>query len=244
MAPRFDDLPLVLMDTPGVFFDDGQATGAGGKKGSMIQIAFKLRELTIEALKNMAASIKAGLTGNASFPTPSPTTTEIQTAIDVVTTQEAVLKTAEDEVTEQRGVLQQKVEALENVVRAVGANCQDKVKTDPEATARMKLLSANLPLKAEGAPVEEVARPQNFHVSQGDHSGEVDGGCNKAKNAKMYRVRCGATANGPWETKYEGTRSSFTIKQLPVGECFMQMAAFGTNGGWSEWSDIARIHVV
>ncbi len=210
----------------------------------MIQLAFKLTERTVASLKDMAASIKTALTGNASFPTPSPTTTEIQNAIDAVTTQEGVLQAAEDEVTEQRGVLEQKVEALRNTLRAVGANCLDKVKTDPEATAKMKLLSANLPLRADNAPAEEVGMPQNFHISQGDHSGEVDGGCNKVKNSKMYRVRCGATANGPWDTKYEGTKSSFTIKQLPVGECFMQMSAFGTNGGWSEWSDLARIHVV
>jgi hypothetical protein len=243
MLPTFDASPLVHMDTPGVFFDAAAAPG-GNQRKRMIQLALKLTERTIASLKTLAASIKTGLTGNASFTTPAPTPTEIQTAIDAVTTQETVVQAAEDNVTTQREVLEQKVDGLRNVLRAVAANCQDKVKNDAEDVARAKLLSANLPLKSEGAPVDEIARPENFHISQGDHSGEVDGGCNKVKNAKMYRVRCGAAPAGPFTTMYEGTKSSFTIKNHPLGVCYMQMSAFGTNGGWSEWSDLASINVV
>ena len=203
MTLMFDENPPVLLDTPGIFFDMAPAAGEGGRKGSMIQLALKLTERTLDALKNLAASIQAGLTGNASFPTPSPSTTDLQTACDTVATQQAALQAAEDEVTEQREMLDQKVEALRNVLRAVGANCLDKVKNDAEDVAKAKLLSANLVLKSEGAPVDEIERPENFHVSQGDHSGEIDGGCNKVKNAKMYRVRCGATASGPFTTVYE-----------------------------------------
>jgi hypothetical protein len=242
MGPTFDANPLVQMDTPGVFFDMGNS-GAGGRKG-MIQIALKLSRKTMAAVKNLAASIKAGLTGNASFPTPSPTTTEIQTAIDDVSAQEAVLQAAKDNVTTQENILDQKFETLCSVIRAVVANCQDKVKNDDEATARAKLLSANLPLKSDANPVEAVERPENFHVTQGDHSGSIDFGCNRVVNAKMYRVRCGASPDGPFTTKYEGTRSAGTIDGHPLGPCWLQMSAFGTNGGWSEWSDPAFIHVV
>jgi len=231
------------MDTPGIFFDMAPGAG-GGRKGRMIQLAFKLATLTLELLKDLAASLKAGLTGNANFPTPTTTPAMIQTGIDNLTTAQGELSAAEDVVTMKRVNVEEKRLALHSIINAAGVECLDKVKTLPEAEARMKLLSANLPLKSAGAPVEAVERPENFHVSQGDHSGEVDGGCNKVANAKMYRVRCSATVNGPWETKYEGTKSSFTISNLPVGVCFMQMAAFGTNGGWSEWSDLASIHVV
>jgi hypothetical protein len=210
----------------------------------MIQLAFKLATLTLELLKDLAASLKAGLTGNAGFPSPTTTPAMMQTGIDNLTAAEGELSAAEGVVTMKRVNVEEKRFALHSLINAVGVECLDKVKTLPEAEARMKLLSVNIPLKSPSAPVEAVERPENFHVSQGDHSGGVDGGCNKVANAKMYRVRCGATVNGPFETKYEGTKSSFTIANLPIGVCFMQMAAFGTNGGWSEWSDLASIHVV
>lgn len=243
MAPTFDASPLVFMDAPGIFFDVGPAAG-GGRKGIMIQLALKLAGRSIGSMKNLAASIKTGLTGNASFPAPTTTPVMLQTAIDNVTAVEAALTTAEEVVTMRREDLGGKVQALQDVLNAVGVECLDKVKTLPEADARMKLMSANLILKSDGAPVAEVAAPQNFHLSQGDHSGEVDGGCNRVANAKMYRVRCGASMAGPFVTKYEGTKSSFTIAGLALGVCWFQMAAFGTNGGWSEWSDPATVNVV
>ena len=242
MPHTFDATPLVHMDTAGVTFD--AAAAAGGGRKAMIQLALKLTVRTIESLKNLAASIKAGLTGNASFPTPSPSTTDIQTACDAVSAQEGVLQAAEDSVTHEREVLAQAVESLRGVLRAVGADCLDEVKNDAPDVALAKLLSANLPIKTEGSPADPVAVPQNFHVTQGDHTGSVDGGCNRVPDAKMYRTRVGTSPGGPFETKYEGTKSSWTITSLAVGECWFQMAAFGTNGGWSEWSDPARCHVI
>ncbi len=231
------------MDSGTVFFDVEPVVG-GGRKGTMIQVALKLTKITIAALKTLAGSIKTGLTGNASFPTPSPTPAQIDTAITAVSDQEVIVGAAAAALVAQEDILEQKVDALRNVLRAVVANCQDTVKNDPEEVAREKLLSANLTLKADAEPAPEVERPENFHISQGDHSGEVDGGCDRVSHSKMYRVRCGATPESLPTTVYEGTKSSFTAKNVPIGLCYMQMSAFGTNGGWSEWSDIASIRVV
>ena len=243
MVPTFDANPPVHMDTGTVFFDSAPASG-GGRKGSMIQLALRLTERTLAGLKTFAMSVMTGLTGNASFPTPNPTPANIETAVDNLSDAEDELAAAEAVVVSKREAVEGRAEDLRNVLRAVAANCQDKVKNDPEELARTKLMSANLPIKTGASPVDPVSRPANFHVSQGDHSGEVDGGCNRVANAKMYRVRYGAAPGGPFETKYEGGKSSFTISGLPVGVGWLQMAAFGTNGGWSEWSDPATIHVV
>lgn len=231
------------MDTPGVFFDMAPATG-GGRKGTMIQLALKLAKLTANGLKNLAASVVTGLTGNAHFPAPTTTPVLIQGGIDDLIASEAALSASEDVVTMNRQDVEDKTQALRDLLTAAGTECLDTVKTLSEADARMAILSANLPIKSAGSPVDEVDRPQNFHITQGDHSQEVDGGCNKVLNSQMYRVRFGPAVDGPWETKYEGKKSSFTIAGLPTGICFMQMAAFGTNGGWSDWSDVASIHVL
>lgn len=233
------------MDSPGVFMDTpGPVGGSGGRKGVMLQLALKLLKRELEDLKTFAATIITGLTGNNNFPTPTTTPAMVQTGIDEVTDAENGLADAERVVVEKREVLKNKVEALREVITKVGVECLNKVKNDPEDVARVKLLSVGLVLKADSTPTEVVAMPTNFAVTQGDHSGEVDGGCNRVPNAKMYRVRVSASITGPWEIKYEGTRSSFSIASLPLGMTYFQMAAFGTNGGWSEWSDPAACHVI
>ena len=210
----------------------------------MIQLALKLASRTIASLKVLAGTFIEGLTGTAYFPTPTTTPAMIEAAVEDVTTAENELASAEQTVVAKRNALDQKVQALKSVLTNVGLECLDKVKNDPEPLARTKLLSAKLILKSDGAPTEDIAVPENFGVTRGDHTGAVDGGCNKVPNAKMYRVRVATNLNGPWETKYEGTRSSFTIQGLAPGVTFFQMAAFGVNGGWSEWCDTAILHVV
>jgi hypothetical protein len=244
MTPHFDMNPPVLMDTPGVFFDMPEPAQAGGGRKRMIQLALRLTELTVAGLKSLATKIKDGLTNNASFPTPNPTPQNIDDAILAVTTAEGELGAAEALVTAKEDNLEQKVEALRDVLRRAGANCLDKVKEDPEATQRTKLLSANFTLKGDTAPPPVDTTPlTGFSVSHGDHSGEVDGICNKRTGAKMYRARHGTSPNGPWTTGYEGTKSSFTISDLPMGDTWFQMQAF-VGGQWTEWCDPARLHVV
>lgn len=210
----------------------------------MIQIALKLRDLTLQGLKDLAAAIKAGLTGNASFASPNPSPANIQTGIDNLTTAQNELSTAEAAVVLKRQAVEDKAEALRGILRASAANCQDVVKNDTDEVARTKLLSANFPLKSDGAPgTPDMTPPQSFFVNRGDHDGAVDGGCDRVTGAKMYRVRHGASMSGPWATGYEGTKSSFTINALAAGERWFQMQAF-VGGAWTEWSDPARCVVV
>ena len=101
-----------------------------------------------------------------------------------------------------------------------------------------------VPLQSETDSTPDTSPLQNFHVSHGDHEGEVDGGCNRRKGASLYRVRCGAAATGPWTVKYEGKKSNFTITGETVGAmCYFQMSAY-VGDGWTEWSDIAQLRIV
>ncbi len=210
----------------------------------MIQIALKLARLTRQQLKDLANAIKAGLTSNANFSSPSPTATQIGTAITDLVTAENARATAEGALTAALEAEAQKEEALRAILRASATNCQDAVKNDPEDTQRTKLLSANFPLKSDADPgTPDMTPPQSFFVNRGDHDGFVDGGCDRIAAAKMYRVRHGISASGPWTTGYEGTKSSFTIEGLAAGERWFQMQAF-VGGTWTEWSDPARCVVV
>ena len=239
MVPTFDAIPLVHMDDPTVFFDAVPAAGSG-RKGIMIQLALKLFNRTVASLKTYAGTVKTGLTGNASFPSPATTPAMVQTAIDDVTAAEGQLSAAEGAVAMKREDLEQKVTALRNIVNAVGLECLDKVKTDPEDVARMKLMSVNLTLKSAATPTADLPRPENLHCTLGDHSGEIDGACDRVPDAKMYRAHYSTTPDGTKTVGYEGSKSSFTIKGLTSGtEYWIEVAAFGA-GAWTEWSDPAR----
>jgi hypothetical protein len=213
----------------------------------MIQLALKLAELTVNELKTLARSIKQGLAsaaGLAAFPTPKVTPANLEAGAKAVEDQEAVVGGVEADLAEQRGILQQKISALEDLVTAAGTDCLNVVSQLAEEDAKMKLASANIPVRSDRAPTPAAVKPTGFFVNRGDHDSEVDGGCDRQKSGKMYRVRYGASPSGPFTVGYEGTKSSFTISGLPVGDCWFQMAAFATNGGWSEWCDPARCHVV
>lgn len=211
----------------------------------MLQLALKLSTQTTNEKKTLGRSLKEGLTNAAaSFPNPKITPEVLEAAVKAVEDQEVLVGTAEDELSEQREALQQKVAFLEATITQSATDSLNTVSLLPEAEAKAALMAAYVPLRGAGVPAQPVPTPQNLVITQGDHSGEVDGACHRSKGAIMYRVRVGATTAGPFETKYEGTKSSFTIGGLPVGDCWFQMAAFGTNSGWSEWSDPARCHVI
>lgn len=213
----------------------------------MIQLALKLAELSVNELKALARSIKQGLAsvaGLAAFPTPEITPTALEDGTVAVEEQEAIVAGVESDLAEQRIILRRKISALEDLVTGAATDCLSTVSQLPDDDAKMKMASANIPVRADRAPTPPAQTPTSFFVNRGDHDGQVDGGCDRQKTVRMYRARYGATSNGPWTTGYEGTKSSFTITALPMGDCWFQMSALATNGGWSEWCDPARCHVV
>jgi hypothetical protein len=213
----------------------------------MLQLALKLAELTENGLKALARAIKTGLAsadGLAKFPTPKVTPAQLEAAAAAVEAQEGRVATAEGKLAEERAALLTSVTALTDTITAAATDCLNTVSQLPEAEARAALATVNVAVRGEREPSPAAVQPTNFYVNRGDHDHSVSGGCDRQKQARLYRVRYGGTANGPWTVGYEGTRSSFEIQNLTPGESWFQMAAFATNGGWSEWSDPARCHVL
>lgn len=210
----------------------------------MIQFALKLATLGVDELKTLALSMKQGLTSNANFPAPKISPGQIQTMVDMVTTQETAVSVAESNVGTQRDLLKVRAETLGTTLTAAATDCQNVVSQMSDVDAKAKMQSANIPLKSEASAPPAGVPPQNFSVTHGDHEGYVDGQCHRVKGARMYKAEHATSASGPWTVGYEGTRSSFTMRDLPVGqECWFRMAAF-VGGVWTEWSDPARCRVV
>ena len=238
---RFDSNPPVKFDT-GVRLDSGPGPGPAQPKKKMAEPALKLAQLARNDKKTLAGALAAGLTANpALVPTPKVTPAQLTTAAQAITDQELVVKTAETDLATQRKLLAQKDDALDVLMTTSVDDSAAAVSYDPISLSKL-----NIPVKAApgATPAAVVGAPQNFSVTQGDHSGEADGHCDAVKGAKLYRVQQAASPSGPWTTAYEGTKSKFTVAGLTPGqEVWFQMSAF-VNGQWSDWSDPAKCRIV
>jgi hypothetical protein len=236
---RFDSSPLVRLDA-GRFFDEApsEPPAPGGKK-RMAKPALKNKERDEAGVSQICRTLATGLLKTpVVITTPKVTPTQLNDAADDLDEAVQALATYD----QGRGVLVQEVANKRKDAEGLATKSADDsaVQTSYDKTKLEFLL---VPLQSEdGTP--DTSPLQNFHVSHGDHEGEVDGGCNRRKGAKLYRVRCGPAVTGPFETRYEGTKSNFTITGETVGHmCYFQMAAF-VGGQWTEWSDVAQLRIV
>jgi hypothetical protein len=237
---RFDSSPLVRLDA-GRRFDEALTTPPtpGGKK-RMAKPALKNKERDEAGVSQICRTLAEGLTKTPIvITTPKVTPTQLNDGADDL--DEAVQNLADHD--QGRAVLVQEVANKRKAAEALATQSADDsaVQTGYDKTKLDFLL---VPLQSETDSAPDTSPLQNFHVSHGDHEGEVDGGCNRRKGTKIYRVRCGPSATGPWATKYEGSKSNFTITGETVGQmCYFQMQAF-VGGQWTEWSDIAQLRIV
>ena len=210
----------------------------------IIRLALKLDRVSVNTVKNYARALRNGLIDSEAFPEMVDAPDQLETGVKSVEEQEATVTAAAAALRAERVELKRRVKALKSVVGATTTACVSTVSRRPEVEARAALQSANIPLRGDGAPTLSAGRPSNLHVARGSHDGSVQGRCDREKQARLYRLRASRTVDGPWETLYEGTKARFTISGLAAGDWYFQMAAIGTNGGWSEWSDVASCVVV
>lgn len=205
----------------------------------MVKHALKLSSREDSGVSQLARSMATGLAGHPGHvATPAVTPTQLNTGADNL---DAAVQLLVDHDEARDGLVQGIANARGTLEALLIKSADDSaVQTSYDKTKMEELL---IPLQSEGGTAD-TSPLQNVHVSHGDHDGEVDGGCNRRKNAKLYRARCGLTATGPWTIVYEGSRSTFTVTGQPSGQiCYFQMQAY-VGGEWTEWSDIAQIRVL
>ena len=200
-----------------------------------LKLAGKNHTEKIQLARDMAGA----LTANAALvPAPKVTPLQLTDGAKALEDADQLITNAESAVTPLRTSSGQKETLLDGLLNNSASD--SALQTDGDA---VKLQTLKVPLQSDTPSAADTSPLQNFSVSHGDHEGYVDGGANRRKGANMYRVRCGASATGPWTTVYEGTKSSFTIQNQPPGVlCYFQMAAF-VGGVWTEWSDIAQLRI-
>src|SRR5437763_365170 len=166
-----------------------------------------LGSLTIAEKTAKAQQIVAALTGNASFPTPSPALANITSAANE-------LKTASDDVLvvrqsgkEKTAVQNQKEDALNQLLTQCAAYVESVAGNNEQL-----ILSAGLDMRAAAVSnTDPPNQPQALTATAGDHDGEIDLSWDTVGGAKSYVVEKSGDPVTPttWSHAGVSTRSNY-----------------------------------
>ncbi len=201
----------------------------------MARIKLSLNRLSLSEKIAKARQIVASITGNSSFPTPSPALVLVTTAIDEAETAGAEAQQARQTAKEKTSVQNQKEDALVKIITKLAAYVESVAGDDEQI-----ILSAGMDTRERGiVSTESTTQPLALSVSAGDHDGELDLSWDKVAGAKSYVIEKSGdppTATG-WIHAGVSTKSTFTVSGLTSGTRYwFRVAAVNTNGqsGWSD----------
>jgi hypothetical protein len=203
----------------------------------MGKVKLNFRRLSVAEKIARGRQIVAAMTGNSSFPTPTPTLAEVTAALDA-------LEQANADALEARALSKQRTAKLEEreevvideVMRLVGY--VDSASGGKEEVILSAAMDVRAPSLASKLP---PATPINLTPTVGDYEGKIDLLWNASQNAKSYIVQM--SLNPPTETSWVlvaiVTTSKTTVENLTSGtKYWFRVAAVGA-GGQSGWSDPA-----
>jgi len=226
------DTPGLTYDS-GVFYDDVLPPQPVRKKMAEIKLNFK--GLSDLAIIQQCLNIKTALTGNATFPTTTPTLAAFGTLITTAQNKLTAADTAQQAAKLATADKDAAIAALLAGAKQLAASVSVTANGDA-----LKIQSAGFSVKATAAPVGELPAPQNLSATGGDQEGENDLHWNPVNGRTSYLAEHRTTPNGPWVQFYAGKKSSATATGLVSGTQYdFRVRAVGAAGP-GPWSDIAQ----
>lgn len=203
----------------------------------MPKIKLNFSRLPVTEKIAKARQIVTALTGNASFPTPTPALAGVTTAINDLEAaftasqaarQEAKLKTTDQNSKED--IVDRLLTQLASYVEAVAGDNESLIQS-----AAMDLRAA--PVSATDTP----PRPNALAVTAGDTDGEVDLTWDTIEGGKSYVVEKSVDPPTPTSWGHAGvsTKSRTTINGLTSGTRYWFRVAAVNARGQGGWSDPA-----
>ncbi len=193
-------------------------------------------EMSLSDLVTLVLLIITKLTGNADFPTTSPTLAALGAQKDLLQNTALI----DDP---------QAREEAEKAARATMEQMLDDLADSLESTAAMdpvKLSATGFPMrKVTAQTTEPPATPKNPHLRRTGLSGEVQLVTEASDRAKAYEVQTAVSADGPWTT-YETFSSTRSMKMAGferAKDLWVRVRAIGPNNTKSGWSDPVSILV-
>jgi hypothetical protein len=203
----------------------------------MAKVKLGLGNLTPEQLVTSAKTTKTGLTGNANFTTPNPTLVAFGGRITTAETKieaYAVLKAAAETGLAERDAA---LDALRSDYSLLGDYIQNASGGD-----RVKIESANVGVRAEGAPVA-MTQVLSLALSEGDNPGSLDAMWKPVPSARSYEIQINTVdvdIEANWSFKKSISKSSDTLTGLTSGgKVWVRVRAVGGHDDAGPWSDPA-----
>lgn len=229
------DTPGLSWGAPGLSWDAASPPPTNPHPKRMAQVKLNLNRLTRDERLDLARQIHTQMTGNASFPTPSPALTALDAAITGLETGIGELDVLRQQAKEKTVEVDSLDVDLSQVLRDLAAYVQNASAGD-----EAKILSAGMSVRDPGAPVA-MTPVTGLESSPGDDSGEVDLSWNPVRGASSYEIQSSPdpmTASS-WGHAGISTKSTFTLTGAPSGQrCWFRVRAVGANGPGA-WSDPA-----
>jgi Fibronectin type III domain len=202
----------------------------------MPRIKLNLSKLSILEKLDLAKQISKSLTGNASFPAPTPPIATLDTAASNLQTAHDGVVAARQEAKNKTAIQNQMEDELDDLLTRMGGYVSS-VSGDDEALITSAGMSVQQPKASAGPPT----LPQSFAAMTGDSDGEIDLSCNAVNGAQSYifEMSLQAPPNAAWTHIQTTTKSSLTVTGLTSGTRYwFRVAAINANGQ-SGWSDIS-----
>jgi hypothetical protein len=176
------------------------------------------------------------MTGNASYPTPSPKLGTVTTAVDLLDSLAQESMTGDRlKISARRDARKDLLSLMRQLASYVQGNCQDSVTI---------LLSSGFEASRRPSPVSLPVAPANARLSSGNVSGSVVLRHQKSVNADNYTVQKATSPDGPF-TDYGLSSSTRTVIDdlTPGTKIYVRARANGTMGA-SDWSNVACTMVI
>lgn len=203
------------------------------------KVIIDVSKRTDAELDNDAQAIVTALTGNASFPTPSPTLIVVGAAI---TAYQDAMNDAANGGPANTELKDQKREELEDILRQLGAYIE--LVADGDAA---KMLSSGFKISKTPTPVGPLPKPTGFEVKP-EGKGEISLQCDPQNGARVYQfeyVKVSAATPGAivWTIKTV-TKAKILLTGLESGqEYIFRVVPIGTSDV-REYSDEIRSFVL
>ena len=203
----------------------------------MNKVKLALKKFTAEKLIEFIRQIIKNLTGNAYFPTTTPATSAVTTAVNDYETALNNENAAYEAAKALTVLAHQKRTALELITTQLGNNIENLSGGD-----EAKIKSSGMDVKSQAVHTKAIlSKPTGLAATVGDKDGEIDLHWDAIKGAKSYRIEiCLNPLNtNTWGQTKTSTKSKMVILGLTTGLGYwFRVCAVNTNGE-SAWSDPA-----
>jgi hypothetical protein len=206
----------------------------------MARVKMNVNRMPVTKVVEQAEMLRQGLTNNPNFPNPDPTPDEIaaqltETQAEVLAYESAVLA-AKEQLTRRN----QSVSRLRALLMCAGAHVDSRSSGSPQ-----KILSANLSVRKDNAPVGKLSRVEGLALAH-DMVGQVSVKWKKVRGAPYYEVQ-EVSGENPADTNGQLLASTNRCKTLLCDlksgtRIFLQVRAMGAAGP-GPWSNSAWITV-